>query len=73
MTLLQNICNEAVYYSELLKRKIERGHLGPDHTNLIVQVRLVYVCAWLLVLSNCQHRILLMLQHFQQCIVMPLS
>ncbi|XP_066530374.1 BAI1-associated protein 3 [Hoplias malabaricus] len=36
--LTDNFCSEAVSYSELLKRKIERSQLGRDHRSFTVQL-----------------------------------
>uniref|UniRef100_A0A3Q2Z436 BAI1 associated protein 3 n=1 Tax=Hippocampus comes TaxID=109280 RepID=A0A3Q2Z436_HIPCM len=36
--LTDNFCSEAVYYSEMLTRKIERSQLGLDHKSFIVQL-----------------------------------
>lgn len=36
--LPQNFCNEAVCYSEMMTRKIERNQLARDHKNFTVQV-----------------------------------
>lgn len=35
----QNFCSEAVCYSEMITRKIERNQLGRDHKNFTVQVK----------------------------------
>lgn len=37
----QNFCSEAVSYSEMITRKVERNQLGRDHKAFIVQVMLV--------------------------------
>ncbi|XP_028843285.1 BAI1-associated protein 3 isoform X2 [Denticeps clupeoides] len=36
--LTDNFCSEAVCYSELIKRKVERSQLGRDHKSLTVQM-----------------------------------
>ncbi|KAM6957675.1 BAI1-associated protein 3 [Aplochiton taeniatus] len=36
--LTDNFCSEAVCYSEMIKRKIERSQLGGDHKSLTVQL-----------------------------------
>lgn len=36
--LSQNFCSEAVCYSEMITRKIERNQLGQDHKSFTVQV-----------------------------------
>lgn len=35
----QNFCSEAVCYSEMMTRKIERGQLGRDYKSFTVQVK----------------------------------
>lgn len=36
--LSKNFCSEAVCYSEMITRKIERNQLGRDHKSFTVQV-----------------------------------
>lgn len=38
LSVLQNFCSEAVCYSEMIKRKIERSQQGRDIKSLTVQV-----------------------------------
>lgn len=38
LSVLQNFCSEAMCYSEMIKRKIERSQQGRDIKSLTVQV-----------------------------------
>lgn len=58
--LSQNFCSEAVCYSEMITRKIERNQLGRDQKSFIVQVTPVARQKWVRVnVSKCspwQHK-----------------
>lgn len=44
--LSQNFCSEAVCYSEMITRKIERNQLGRDHKSFTVQVTPIARQSW---------------------------
>jgi len=46
LSLPQNFCSEAVCYSEMITRKIERNQLGRDHKSFTVQVTPVATQNW---------------------------
>lgn len=67
--LWQNFCSEAVCYSEMITRKIDRNQLGRDHKSFTVQVMPVARQTWERahndVESKCQQEFSLVLQRAQ--------